>query len=220
MSRRRAELPDVSSKHLRVLELRNETAYDTRAIRKLVVRCLRALMLKVRGCVRVTYSSVNEHHGVAAIGRQIKRVVDSSFYGKVSLEASGYVTRSGLNMALTVPRDPRLFSRDQFARLILHEALHWKGVRHEDMTDHQRYCSGPAPAWCLDVEVAFQPKPPVDPNAAREKKLAHAKAMLGRSERRLKLATTIVKRWKRRVSAAERALVRAAVVTVEPGDAT
>lgn len=192
-----AELPQVATKHLRMLEVRNETRYRTRAIRTLIVRCLRALGLKVRGLVRVAYSTASEHYGFAALGHE-ERKVDG-----------GYITRSGLNMTLTLPRDPGAFSRDQFARVILHEALHWKGVRHGDMTDEQRYCKGDAPAWCSDIEVAFAPLLE-HPKDGRKGKLAHARAMLARAERKLKLATTIEKRWRRRVAAAERAVARAA----------
>ena len=197
----RAQLPVVTSKHLRLLEVLNETAYNGRAIRKLLVRCLRALGLKVCGCVRVAYSSVGEHHGMAALGRVEKK------------PDGGYVTCAGLNMSLTVPRDPARFSRDQFARLIYHEVLHWKGVKHDEMTEDQRWCRGAAPAWCSDVEVVFRaskatPDKAAAKTEAKKAKLAHAREKLVNAERKLKLAETIVKRWQRRVAAAERALAR------------
>jgi hypothetical protein len=192
MSRRRAELPKVSHLHLRKLQILNETGYDGRAIRSLFVRCLRFYGMRVRGAVRIVYSSVSQHHGCAAIGESEKW--------------------AGLNMVLSLPRDPSEFKVDQFARVVRHEVLHWRGARHPDMTPDILYCRGPAPSWAAGITIlhAAAGHPAVaDPDAARYRKLAHARTMLKRAETRARRAETIVKRWQRRVKAAERAAARA-----------
>ena len=61
-------------------------------------------------------------------------------------------------------------------------------------------------SWILPIP--FGELKAVDPVSDQEKKLSRAQAHLARAERRAKLAQTIVKRWKRRVVAAERALDR------------
>lgn len=57
--------------------------------------------------------------------------------------------------------------------------------------------------------AAPQPKPepvPPSPDQRKAAKLAHATKMLARAERRLKLATTIAKKWRRRVALYSRKL--------------
>lgn len=209
MSRNRARLPEARSEHLRVLRIENETRYDGKAVRSLVTACLRFLGLRVRGVVRVTYSAeVDGHHGVAAMG------------GPGSW---------GVNMALTVPRDPSHLDEVRLARLVHHEALHWKGVRHEDMTEDQRWVAkrGWVPSWYsewvsgrtvtlrtpeseyLVATIAFAPARTISKEDGRRKKLAHAERMLARAKKRFKLAATVEMRWHRRVVAARRAIERA-----------
>ena len=115
------KLPKVRREHLNSLRIENETRYDTRAIRTYAIRCLRALNLQVRGVIRVAYTNKRRVAGAAAIGGE-------------------RVFQSGLNMVMLMPRDPGKLDVASFARVLHHEALHWRGVRHEDMTDDQRYC--------------------------------------------------------------------------------
>jgi hypothetical protein len=196
---RHAELPEVSHLHLRKLQVLNETGYATRAIRSLLVRCLRFYGMRVRGVVRVTYSSFGGHRGCAALGSGPKQV--------------------GLNMVLTLPRDPAEADVEQFARVVRHEFLHWRGVPHSEMADGVLYCRGPAPAWAAGVVLAHAAPRAVDPDEVRDRKLAHARSMLKRAETRAKRAETIVKRWQRRVRAAERATARALEAAVDTVDA-
>jgi hypothetical protein len=191
-----ASLPFCKSKHYRSLEIKNETSYDTRAIRKLVVRCLRALTLRIRGVVRLCYSTgESTHYGVAALG-------------SIDRGESGYSIRSGLNMVLTVPRNPANFSKDVFAKVILHEALHWKGVEHVDMTENQRWCKGPAPAWANDVEVVFTVKAAPDPVKVLEKRRDHVLKMVLKATRRVRMARTLEKKWIKKLAAAERSILK------------
>ena len=121
---------------------------------------------------------------------------------------------------------PRLVPFDVilFGWLVRHEVGHWRGLAHTQMAPVMRWrkvweAEGrPLPAWCREQVVHLEDappakpsrKPPPDREAEREKRAEHARAMLARAERRAKLAATVVKRWRRRVAAGERAIERAA----------
>jgi len=194
----RVALPSVTHRHLRHLEIQNETGYRTRAIRTLVVRALRFYGMAVRGVVRIAYSPVGGHRGCAALGNS--------------------AARAGLNMALTLPRDPGEADSEQFARVIRHEVLHWREAGHADMGPDILYCQGPAPEWAAGVTLEHVVPKAADPTEARDRKLAHARSMLKCARTRAKRAETIVQKWARRVRAAERAVERALVVETAPVD--
>jgi hypothetical protein len=97
---------------------------------------------------------------------------------------------------------------EQFARVIRHEVLHWRGVQHSEMADGILYCRGPVPEWAAGIVLVHAAPKVADPAAMRDAKLAHARAMLKRAETRARRAETIVKRWERRVCAAERVVAR------------
>ena len=181
------------------LHVVNETGYDTRALRRVIVRAILAVCLPVRGTVRVTYDQKrtrsNWHGGSAAMGRVIK-------------EAEGYRTLQGLTMVLTLPRDPKLFDLANFARTAHHEVLHWKGVDHSEMTDDQRYCRGPVPSWAEGIVVGFEEPTKPDPSEAGAKRLQHAQEMLAKARTRAKRAATIEKKWKHKVDGMIRAAAR------------
>lgn len=188
---RRAALPKVDHRrHLTRLQVINETGYDARAIRSLIVRALRSQGVGVAGAVRVVYSGGDgRHHGCAALGESVRF--------------------RGLNMSLSIPRDPAKLDVGKFARVIRHEVMHWRGVQHADMTDDQRYCRGATPAWAEGVVVAHREKAVPSREERLLKKCVHAHEMYRRAEARLKRAETIVKRWRQRVSDAELAIDRA-----------
>ena len=119
-------------------------------------------------------------------------------------------------MVLTVPRNPANFSKEQFAKVILHEALHWKGVEHVDMTENQRWCRGPAPQWASDVEVVFIVKAAPDPMEALKKRLVHAEKMLAKATKRARMARTLEKKWLKKVTAAERSILKKSLKLASP----
>jgi len=198
----RARHPRLHEEWRTSLRITNDTGYDTRAIRKIVVRALKAVCLPVRGAVRIAYSAGSfgdfgdaryRHHGEAVMGSTHRR------------EDGSFVTYQGLTMVLTLPRKPEEADVGYFARVALHEALHWKGVDHKDMTENQLHCAGPLPEWAEGISLTHAVRCSPSPDALRAKRLAHAQKMLRNAERKAKLAQTIVKRWKRRTSALERA---------------
>jgi hypothetical protein len=92
----------------------------------------------------------------------------------------------------------------EVCQVALHEAMHLAGARHKDMTDEQRYCKMPVP-WAEDLHLRAKGSPvPEQPEehlaAARADRLEHAQAMLAKARTRTKRATTIEKKWKRRVA--------------------
>ena len=183
------------------LRVVNETGYDTRALRRAIVGAIRAVCLPVRGTVRVTYDRSRDAKPVGWHG-------GSAAFGHVVKEAEGYRTLQGLTMVLTLPRDPKLFDLANFARTAHHEALHWKGVDHSEMTDDQRYCRGPVPSWAEGIVVGFEEPTKPDPSEAGAKRLQHAQEMLAKARTRAKRAATIEKKWKRKVDGMIRAAAR------------
>lgn len=202
-------LPRATHEHVRALRLMNETAYDGRAIRSMLVACLRFLGLRVRGAVRVTYATRGRgmgHHGRAALG-------DEDLVPNLS----------GLNMVLCLPRDPRKLDEGVLAWLMHHEALHWKGVRHEDMTDEQLYVGSWRPSWWQvwrrDREAAlltdagpsavgWTPAPVRAPADESADKIRHAEAMLKKARTRVLRAQSVEARWRRRLAGLEAARER------------
>lgn len=116
-------------------------------------------------------------------------------------------------MKLRVPK-PGKWRGDTWRDIVattVHECMHLVGSRHKDMTDAQFYCTTPMPTWAADLEslrvVEVKPEPPRAERtaAARAGRLEHAQAMLRKAETRLKRATTLEAKWRRRVKALERA---------------
>lgn len=137
--------------------------------------------------------------------RLVVRIVYSRQPGRVSGRArlgGRHVSRLvPLTVLLRIPRDS-VDPRD-FAWLACHEFAHSRGQRHRGMAawyrwgwqNHQRY----AFAEGRPIERP-QPKPKPTWEAVRLAKLAHAQAMLKAADTRLKRATTIHRKWKRRVA--------------------
>ncbi len=91
----------------------------------------------------------------------------------------------------------------EVCQVALHEAMHLAGVRHHDMTEEQYHCRMPVP-WSAQMQLRVKEARPEVPReermaAARGDRLEHAQAMLAKAQTRLKRATTIEKKWSRRV---------------------
>jgi hypothetical protein len=119
----------------------------------------------------------------------------------------------GLWMKLRVPK-PSAWRADTWREVVavtIHECMHLVGTRHRDMTDAQMFCTLPLPAWAKDLQpLRVAEAKPVTPReervaAARAGRLEHAQEMLKKAETRLKRATTIETKWRRRVAALTRA---------------
>jgi hypothetical protein len=91
----------------------------------------------------------------------------------------------------------------QFALVFEHEVAHNLGVRHREMDRETYGSSGVTPDWAkphIPIPVK-QAKPKRDIVVVRE---AHARKMLERAGKRLKIAKTVYRRWARKVKYYER----------------
>src|SRR5271169_4624424 len=126
------------------MKLENKTKYDSADIRPLVLAGLKAVGVpSVRVKVRIVYNRHRDsgwHGGRATLGQSSKQTTYSPDGEKLTEK---HVTRHGRWMTLSLPRDESKIDVPEFARTIIHEALHLKGINHGDMTNAQRYCQGP-----------------------------------------------------------------------------
>lgn len=113
-----------------------------------------------------------------------------------------------------IPIEPRL-NGPQIARVVAHEFQHNLGRGHRQM--HSKYlCHDHTPwSWAGEVEPAPPPSKP-SPAQVTDFKLIHATEMLRKAETRAKRASTILKKWRRRVRDTAR---RAAGLRREENDA-
>jgi len=166
---------------------------------------LRAL---VQGALRAVGAELG-----AAQRRDELLVIVKNGPGPLSSGYAYYGSRRGLGhrMMLRVPAPSEWDdeSMRDFVATIIHECMHLIGVRHRDMTEAQRLCTGPLPEWAAGLALRTQPAPSAadiaDRRAAlRADRVEHARSMLKRATTRVKRAETILKRWRRRVAALER----------------
>ena len=98
---------------------------------------------------------------------------------------------------------------DSFKRVVIHEAMHLAGAKHNTMTPEQRWCTFELPEWAKalplrDKEVVVHEE--TKTAAFHTERLEHLRAMHSRAVTRLKRAQTIEKKWKRRLDRAEKSL--------------
>jgi hypothetical protein len=190
----------------KTIVIQNETRYRTADLRGLVLRCMNYLGLKGPKHVRLSYSKRSTHWG----------------YAWLDVDLPHGTHREGKHVVLTAPPADRL-SIGRFASLVEHELLHTKGLRHKDMNRHQRYGAhdDAVPEWAkglhLREKVPQAPIPVADRIAGRE---AHVKKMLARAERRLKLAATIVKKWRGKARYYDRRRAAAEPLAASPPNQT
>lgn len=134
----------------------------------------------------------------------------------------GKGTVDNVNDALTSRGDKPL-DVAAFVWLVRHEVAHWRGLKHKQMASTIRHWNAwkdagrPLPSWAEGLTVAIDAAPPVrvkkpvpSADVEREKRVAHARAMLAQAEKKSTTAAMLVKRWTRRLGAADRAVQKAA----------
>ena len=200
--------------------LDNRTRYRTVDLESIILLaiCETDITAYARDRVLVTYSS--------------RGFSGWCYYGAVTPPKLARGTRKP-RMTLRVP-DPSRVPLDAVTRiqpldvaafvwLVRHEVAHWRGLKHKQMSATIRYWKAwnvagrPLPSWADGLTVAIDDAPPARtkkaaPSAddARVKRVAHARAMLEKAEKKVKTADMLVKRWTRRLGAADRAIQRAA----------
>lgn len=177
------------------IELKNETAFREDDLRALLRRCLKAVGYNTKSVHSLKFEVVSPHtrgvSGVATIGR-------SPRYPAAWIK-------------VRIPSRDR-WSDDTWRRIVavtVHECQHLVGAQHKDMTEAQYECTLPLPAWAHGLHLRLKeaiPQPPREERkaAARAENLEHAQAMLKRATTRVKRATTIERKWQRRVKALSR----------------
>lgn len=195
------------------MKIENKTRWRTEDIRAIVAASLKERGVPSTGLrVTVVCARGQRISGLANIGR-MRQSVDRS-----GIDESGHVApklvkrmRYGTYMTLRLPNalpgdeamahdlgGPTL--RERFARVVEHEVAHLQGLDHSAMGEKLCYCSQETP-WLGELPLrAEAPAETATPQAAFADKEAHARAMLKRSLTRLKRATSIAKRWQRRVN--------------------
>ncbi len=183
------------------MKLDNRTRYRSADLERIILAALADAGIKRprRDRVLVVHSRGEGYSGRCWIGTDI-----TSWRG-----------HARMRLRLPVPSQAKPLDVAVLVWLVRHEVAHWRGLRHEQMSRAllTHNASDPVPAWSVGLTVAVEDAAPesatrreVDPDAKRAAQLAHARTMLAKAERRLKLATTVEKRWRRRVAAAERAI--------------
>jgi hypothetical protein len=109
-----------------------------------------------------------------------------------------------------------------FAYVLGHELGHCKGLKHGSMPPHQEHrnkYSRDHYGWAQGVVIRRQVvRPRVRPS--NDARLTHARLMLSKAQTRAKRASTIVKRWTRRVRDLERRGLKLAAVLPPSREAT
>lgn len=93
----------------------------------------------------------------------------------------------------------------EIAHVLAHEFQHNLGRRHRQM--HRKYIEHDYTPWSWAGRVTLDPRTDIPPAKRAEERLTHALRMLRRAETRAKRATTILKKWRRRVRDGERRAV-------------
>lgn len=163
------------------MRIQNNTKYSTADLRKFFNAGLTHMGADRDKWISVFYSKSRHVHGRACIG--------GSF-------------GAGTWIEMWLPRGPHPLDLTSVARVFEHEVAHSLGVRHEDMDVDVRVCRQSV-MWHegLTIGVVEATKTKVDHVARRE---AHARRMLERWERKLKLAKTRFSKWSTKVRYYER----------------
>jgi hypothetical protein len=172
------------------MKIRNETKWSTDDLRAIISAALAHRGVPSTGLVVEVVPSRHRISGVARIGKMHKRWSGAKemFYG------------NWMKLRLPHNSDEKL---KVVAAVIEHEVAHLQGLTHGTMSDALRWCTQEV-SWLGELQLREEEKPCVNKAAVRADRLAHAERMLAKAETREKRATTLRKKWERRVRALER----------------
>jgi hypothetical protein len=174
------------------MKLINETKVDTKALRDLIYEVARREGYNEPGylkglIVEATNGTRQSHKGRASLALHWRGAGDDPAYRKF-----------GKRMWLTLP--PKIDTAT-LAATIAHEMAHNMGMEHSAMNSDLLYCN--PLAWAAQWPMPERAERKAASSGPVER-LASAHARLKRARTRLKLATTIVKRWERRIARLEK----------------
>lgn len=107
---------------------------------------------------------------------------------------------SGYYMKLTLPGDPSKIRYEYLAHVTEHEIGHNLGLKHGDMDEDLMRGLGRAPSWEVGLQLRLRESKgamTVDERVA--KRADHARKMLDRWDRKIKLAKTMRSKWASKV---------------------
>jgi len=172
------------------MKITNQTHYQTRDLRKVLTRALKAV-----GCkgthLTVTFVYAQRHGyvtGNASLGRL--------FSGKI-LE--------GRRMRLRLPFVEQTLRLEDLCWVAMHEAQHIIGIEHRDMTSAMRSThKQPLPAWAEGLEVRIKEVRPRKPRQQRLAEVVDLRAKRAQSNldkwlKTEKHATVMRKKWAKKV---------------------
>lgn len=132
-----------------------------------------------------------------------KRVVVEVVYSRTR-HVSGKAWIGGRNMVIRIPRSGA--SRPEVAFVFAHEYAHLRGMRHRAMGPSYKWSTGMSLfAWADAMPLEVKPErgaPTLDEK--RERRIEHARDMVARWEQNVKRGETHLRKWTRRLRAAER----------------
>lgn len=213
------------------MRISNASRFRTDDIRLLVSRCLEhrgvpstGLSVEIsvgRPGARFGIWTQDEENAAAAREGRTPRKVEEAYrvtgwaiLGRWYDRPDGKVLRYGKRMRIVLEH-PRGDAREaspvllgEIARTVDHEVAHLAGLDHKNMSEALYRCTQPTP-WADGLVLRLADEPAAE-DRAKERVAAslakedHARAMLKQALTRLRRATTIAKRWERRVAAYER----------------
>lgn len=179
------------------MKLQNQTAWSTADLRRFFLAGLNALGARTDKTIRVVYGRGWALHGRATIGW-----LEEARWIKMTLPGPR-VTEACLKLG----KPPIDYKR--LAQVFEHEVGHNLGLQHRDM---QKWWTL-QPTWHDGLTIAWEgvkATPLTDDErsrrreTAKERREAHARAMLKKAETRLTRAKTIAARWRDRVTRYEK----------------
>lgn len=192
------------------MKIENKTRWRTDDLRALISACLKARGVPSKGLSVTVVASRRGGRisGFANIGRMREQ---RDGFGKdfKLVKRMRYGTYMTLRLPQPVPGDEAMAHdlggptlRERFARVVEHEIAHLQGLDHSAMGEKLYYCKQETP-WLGELPLRAGSETYLsmrEPKAAFADKEAHARAMLAKATTRLKRATSIAKRWQRRVN--------------------
>jgi len=176
----------------------NGTWWSTEDLRRIIAASMKARGVKSTR-VTVTIAKAKKYvTGFARLGRWV---------GPTQLSPNVVAPRRFIQGGYMTIRIPAEVDPCDVARVIDHEVAHLAGLKHADMGEALYNCTQSLD-WLPNALPILAPEAEPDGTAlaaaSRANRFEHAKVMLARAETRAKRAQTILKKWRRRVSAMQR----------------
>ncbi len=191
------------------MKLDNQTKWSTDDLRAIISAALNARDVPSTGLEVHVVPSKEHITGRATIGKMCNVFGEKKmYYGRWMLLRIPNPAHIAKHVETEEAKDHVLGKRRlMFARVVEHEVAHLQGLRHPQMSDALRYCTQDVP-WLGELALGEEMYPDEavaeKKAAARADRLEHARSKLKLSLTREKRATTLRKKWERRVRALER----------------